>query len=196
MARTMLTENDMGNKFWREAVHTTIYVQNRCMLRPHRDKTPYELWFDKKVTAKHFKVFGSKCYMKNTSHDLGKFDDRADEGIFLGYSTSSKSYKCYNKRHGKIIESADVRVDEHKNSPTWSNNAVPIFEDLDSEQNDNETEKEQDVTNVPRQRAVVETEEREEQSDSEADKQNGSGSSRVRKNHPEKLILGDPSAGM
>ena len=46
--------------------------------------------------------------------DLGKFDSRIDEGIFLGYSSTKKAYRCYNKRLHKIIESADVRVDDMK----------------------------------------------------------------------------------
>ena len=41
-----------------------------------------------------------------------KFDSRVDEGIFLGYSTRSKAYKCYNFRLKKIVESIDVKVDE------------------------------------------------------------------------------------
>jgi hypothetical protein len=43
---------------------------------------------------------------------LGKFDSRADEGIFMGYSSRNKAYRCYNKALGKIIESTNVKVDE------------------------------------------------------------------------------------
>jgi len=45
----------------------------------------------------HFRVFGSKCFIKNNDEKLGKFEPR-EEGIFLGYSSRSKAYKCYNKR--------------------------------------------------------------------------------------------------
>ena len=65
------------------------------MLQRHEDKMPYELWFGKRATAKHFRVFGSKCYIKNIEEGLGKFEDRADEGVFLGYSTHIKAYKCF-----------------------------------------------------------------------------------------------------
>jgi hypothetical protein len=30
--------------------------------------------------------------IKNNNENLGKYDDRADEGILLGYSTNSKGY--------------------------------------------------------------------------------------------------------
>lgn len=41
-----------------------------------------------------------------------KFDAKFDEGIFLGYSTKSKEFKCYKKRTNKIVESVNVKVDE------------------------------------------------------------------------------------
>jgi len=113
----MLIESNIADRFWKEAVHTMVYIQNRCMLRPHENKTPYELWFGKKASARYFKVFGSKCYIKRMEKNLGKFDDRADEGIFLGYSIKSKAYKCYNKRLRKIVESADVKIDELRVPP-------------------------------------------------------------------------------
>ena len=116
MARTMLNESKVGDRFWREAIHTSVYIQNRCMLRPNEDKTPYEMWFGRKTTVKYFKIFGSKCYIKRIDQNLGKIDDRADEGIFLGYSSKSKAYRCFNKRSRKMIESIDVKVDEKGNS--------------------------------------------------------------------------------
>ena len=43
---------------------------------------------------------------------IGKFDSRVDEGIFVGYSSKRKAYKCYNLRLNKIIESINVKIDE------------------------------------------------------------------------------------
>jgi len=77
----MLTKSNIADKFWKEAVHTAVYIQNRCMMRPHENKTPYELWFGKKASARYFKVFGSKCYIKRMEENLGKFDDKADEDV-------------------------------------------------------------------------------------------------------------------
>ena len=41
-----------------------------------------------------------------------KFDAKGDEGIFLGYSYKSKTYRCLNLSTHKIIESAHVKFDE------------------------------------------------------------------------------------
>ena len=61
---------------------------------------------------KHFKVFGRKYYILKYSRN-GKFDAKSDEGIFLGYSTRSKAYKCLNTNTNKIVESANVNFDEY-----------------------------------------------------------------------------------
>ena len=59
-------------------------------------------------------MFGSKCYIKINEDDLGKFESSTDEGILLGYSSTKKAYRCFNKKLHKIIESADVKVDDIK----------------------------------------------------------------------------------
>ena len=99
----MMQENNIAQTFWAEAVHTSVHILNKAHLRPSSDKTPYELWHGKTTSIKHFRIFGSKCYIKNNDENLGKFDARADEGIFLGYASKSKGYRCYNKTLRKIV---------------------------------------------------------------------------------------------
>jgi hypothetical protein len=112
MARAMMSERDISETFWVEVVHMTIHILNKAHLRPNNDKTPYELWFGRPTSIKHFKVFGSKCYIKNNDDHLGKFDSRTDEGIFLGYATNNKGYIFFNKRMHKLVDCIDVRIDE------------------------------------------------------------------------------------
>jgi hypothetical protein len=83
-ARTMLNESKLPDKFWRDAIHTAVHILNRAQLRPNHDKTPYELWFGRLASVKHFRIFGSKCYINNDEDKLGNFDPRSYEGIFLG----------------------------------------------------------------------------------------------------------------
>jgi hypothetical protein len=112
MSRSMMNEKNIGQTYWVEAIHTTFHILNESHLRPHSDKTPYELWHGRPASIKHFKVFGSKCYIKNNNENLGKYDDKVDEGIFLGYATKSKGYICYNKRLHKLVDCIDIKVDE------------------------------------------------------------------------------------
>jgi len=43
---------------------------------------------------------------------LGKFDEKADLGIFIGYSLTSHAYRVYNKRWMTVEESVHVVFDE------------------------------------------------------------------------------------
>jgi hypothetical protein len=112
MARSMMNEKNIGQTYWVEAIHTSVHILNKAHLKPHSDKTPYALWYGRPASIKHFRVFGIKCYIKNNNANLGKYDDRVDEGIFLGYSTNSKGYRFFNKRLHKLVDCIDLKVDE------------------------------------------------------------------------------------
>ena len=90
MVKSMMNEKNIGQTYWVEEIHIAVHVINKAHLRPQSDKTPYELCYGRPASIKHFKVFGSKCYIKNNNENLGKYDDRDDEGILLGYSTNNK----------------------------------------------------------------------------------------------------------
>jgi hypothetical protein len=93
-------------------VHTTVHIQNRVMLRNNTDKTPYEIWKGKPEYVKHFKVFGSKCYIKREYYRMGKFDSHVDKVVLVGYSSTRKEYKCYNLILNKVVEIINVTINE------------------------------------------------------------------------------------
>ncbi|WCJ44342.1 Retrovirus-related Pol polyprotein from transposon RE1 [Euphorbia peplus] len=112
IARTMINERRLPKYFWGEAVNTACYVLNRVLIRSILNKTPYELWKGRKPKIGYFRTFGCKCYVLNTKEYLSKFDSKADEAIFLGYSTHSKAYRVFNKRTQTLDESIHVKFDE------------------------------------------------------------------------------------
>ena len=91
----MLFENDVSKTFWREVVNTTVYTMNKVQIRKGMRKIPYKLQFGHSPLVKYFRIFGRKFYKKRDD-DIGKFDPRSDEGMFLGYSLKSKAYRCFN----------------------------------------------------------------------------------------------------
>ncbi|GJW47607.1 retrovirus-related pol polyprotein from transposon TNT 1-94 [Tanacetum coccineum] len=82
--------------FWAEAVSTACYVQIRVLvIKPH-NKTPYELLHGRPPSISFMKPFGCPVTILNTLDPLGKFDRKADEGFFVGYSINSKAFRgCY-----------------------------------------------------------------------------------------------------
>lgn len=70
---------------------------------------PYELLRGKRPNVSYFHPFGCKCNVHNNGKDnLSKFDPRSEEGIFLGYSLSSRANRVYNKRTLVVEESIHV----------------------------------------------------------------------------------------
>ncbi|XP_024200625.1 uncharacterized protein LOC112203962 [Rosa chinensis] len=113
MARVMLHSAGLSSNFWAEAISTACYTINRVFLRPGTVQTAYELWKGKKPNINHLRVFGSPCYILRDREQLGKFDARSDDGIFLGYSINSRAYRVYNKRTRIVMESINVSIDDY-----------------------------------------------------------------------------------
>jgi len=112
-ARTLLNATDLPKYLWADAVSTACYILNRVLIQPILKKTPYELFKGRKPNISHLKVFGCKCFiLNNGKNNLGKFDPKADEGIFLSYSLHSHAYRVYNRRTMVVEESMHVAFDE------------------------------------------------------------------------------------
>jgi hypothetical protein len=187
MDKSMMNEKNIGQTYWVEAIQTEVHVLNKSHLRPQSDKTPYELWFGRPTSIKHFKVFGSKCYINNNDENIGKYDDRVDEGIFLGYATNSKGYRCYNKSLHKMVDCIYVKFDE----------GIPTREMYINESSTEDTTEADD-------KQVQESENEDSKSDEDSDTQTDSNqqstsnsSSRIiQKNHPASQIIGEKDKGV
>ena len=112
MSRAMIHNKDVAKNLWGEAVNTACHIVNRVYFRLGTEKIPYELWKGRKPNVKYFRIIGSTCFILKDRENVGKFDSQSDEGIFLGYSSSSKAYKVFNKRTRKVMEMVNMVIDE------------------------------------------------------------------------------------
>lgn len=113
LARTIFNEGNLPKHFWDDAISTTYYVLNRILVCSNLDKNPYEPLKGRKPNLSHLHVFGCKYFVSSKGKDnICKFDAKVNEGIFLGYSQSSKAYRVYNKRLLIVEESVHVTFDE------------------------------------------------------------------------------------
>ncbi|GJT43676.1 retrovirus-related pol polyprotein from transposon TNT 1-94 [Tanacetum coccineum] len=123
-ARTMLVDSKLPTTFWAEAVNTACYVLNKVLvIKPHT-KTPYELIRGITPLIDFMKPFGCPVTILNTKDHLGKFDEKADEGFFVGYYVVSKAMRVFNKRTRIVEETLNVRFLENAhnvtgNRPDW-----------------------------------------------------------------------------
>ena len=112
MTRCLLFEKKMPKCFWAEAVNTVMYLLNRLPTKAVKNKTSFEAWYGVKPAVEHLKVFGSLCYTHVPDVKRDKLDYKAEMGIFLGYSSTSKGYRVFNLKTKKIMVSRDIKVDE------------------------------------------------------------------------------------
>ncbi|GJR64556.1 retrovirus-related pol polyprotein from transposon TNT 1-94 [Tanacetum coccineum] len=113
-ARTMLSASKLPLFFWAKSIVTACYTQNRSLIIPRHEKTPYYIINDRKSTLKHLHIFGCTCYLVRDGENLNKMKEKGDPFIFVGYSTTSKGYRFYNKRTRLIVESININFDDFK----------------------------------------------------------------------------------
>jgi hypothetical protein len=129
MARTMLGEYKMPERFWLEAMNTACHAINWLYLHRLLKKTSYELLTRNKPNVSYFRVFGSKCYILVKKGRHSKFAPKAVEGFLLGYGTNTKAYRVFNKPIGLVEVSSDVVFDETNGSPREQADLDDINED-------------------------------------------------------------------
>ncbi|GJU87301.1 retrovirus-related pol polyprotein from transposon TNT 1-94 [Tanacetum coccineum] len=112
-ARTMLADSKLPTTFWAEVVNTACYVQNRVLVVKPHNKTPYELFHGKTPTLSFMRPFGYPVTILNTIDHLGKFDGKANECFFVGYSLNSNAFRVFNSRTRIVEENLHIRFSEN-----------------------------------------------------------------------------------
>nr|GFA28113.1 hypothetical protein [Tanacetum cinerariifolium] len=62
--------------FWAEAIATACFTQNRSLVIPRHEKTPYHIINGQKPSVKFFHIFGSLCYIVRDGEDLDKMKEK------------------------------------------------------------------------------------------------------------------------
>ncbi|GJZ72979.1 putative ribonuclease H-like domain-containing protein [Tanacetum coccineum] len=89
-ARTMLVDSKLPTTFWAEVVNPVCRKPALSFMRP----------------------FGCPVTILNTIDHLGKFDGKADEGFFVGYSTNSKAFRVFNNKTRIVEENMHIKFRE------------------------------------------------------------------------------------
>ena len=119
MARTMLCDSKLPKYLWIEAINTACFILNHALIISILKKISYELWKGRKTNIGYFHIFGCRYFILNNDKDsLGKFNTKSNEAIFLGYSTSSKAFRVFNKRSLVVEEFIHVVLGETNDLPS------------------------------------------------------------------------------
>nr|GEV54943.1 retrovirus-related Pol polyprotein from transposon TNT 1-94 [Tanacetum cinerariifolium] len=111
-ARTMLNNAKLPKQFLGEAVNTACYTQNRSIIVKRYGKTAYDVFRGRSPNISYFHVFRCPIHIHNHKDHLGKFDEKADDGFFLGYSLVAKAFRVFNIKRQEMEEIVHVTFSE------------------------------------------------------------------------------------
>ncbi|GKD88331.1 retrovirus-related pol polyprotein from transposon TNT 1-94 [Tanacetum coccineum] len=111
-AKTMLNSAKLPKQFWGEAVNTACYTQNRSIIVKRHGKTSYDVFRGRSPYISYLYVFVCLVHIHNHRDHLGKFDEKADDGFFLGYSPVAKAFRVFNIRRQEMEEIIHVTFSE------------------------------------------------------------------------------------
>ncbi|CAN6580971.1 unnamed protein product [Malus baccata var. baccata] len=100
MVHYMMNSADLTISFWGYALHTTAYLLNAV---PSKSvpQTPYEIWYGKKPSLKHVKIWGCPTYVQK--QDAGKLEPRSVKCYFVGYPKQTYGYEFYHPDDQKVF---------------------------------------------------------------------------------------------
>lgn len=79
----------------------------------------------------YLRGFNCKYFiLNNGKKDLDNFDIKSDEGVFVGYSSSNKAYRVFNKRTQCLEESVYVIIDDSGEVEKLKHQDEAEFEEL------------------------------------------------------------------
>ncbi|GJR98169.1 ribonuclease H-like domain-containing protein [Tanacetum coccineum] len=130
-ARTMLADLKIATTFFGlKQFNTACYVQTKVLvIKPH-NKTPYEIFLGRKPALSFMRPFRCPVTILNTIDHQGKFNEKADEGFFIGYSTNSKAFRVFNSRTRIVEENLHVQFSE--NTPNIAGSRPNWLFDIDA----------------------------------------------------------------
>ncbi|KAD2805416.1 hypothetical protein E3N88_38793 [Mikania micrantha] len=141
-ARTMLADYSLPVQFWNEAVANACYTLNRVLIVKRHGKTCFELLHNRKPNLMYLEPFGAPCTMLK-KHEQGKFNEKVEEGYFLGYNTPNKrvsNIATHNVEEWYHVDVQKYTMPPPEKGPDWmfdysglfdSFNMPPMYSDED-----------------------------------------------------------------
>ncbi|GJT57811.1 retrovirus-related pol polyprotein from transposon TNT 1-94 [Tanacetum coccineum] len=87
-------------------------------------KTSYDVFRGRSSDISYFHVFGCPVHIHNHRDHLGKFDEKANDGFFLGYSPVAKAFRMFNMRRQESEETVHATFNEDDEAISQSSTEV------------------------------------------------------------------------
>ncbi|RDX91302.1 hypothetical protein CR513_26736, partial [Mucuna pruriens] len=111
-----------------EALKTAVHILNRVPTKAI-NKTPYELWTDKKPSINHLHIWGCPTELRPYRSHERKLDSGTVICYFVGYVEHSWSYKFYDSTSRSFFETGNARILEEVEFGKEGNIRNLVFEE-------------------------------------------------------------------
>jgi len=91
-ARCLLYDAHLDKKFWAETTNTAVYLRIRSIASGLNDKTPFEIWTDKKPNIKYLRIFGNNVMVHIPKEKRTKWNRNSKKLILVDYTDTAKGY--------------------------------------------------------------------------------------------------------
>jgi len=89
----MMFDSKLFKAYWIFSIKYAQEILNRLPTKAvSKDRTPYELFLQKKPLVAHIQIFGCQAYMHVPNEKRSKLDPKLVEGFFVGLSENKKGY--------------------------------------------------------------------------------------------------------
>ncbi|GKB54007.1 retrovirus-related pol polyprotein from transposon TNT 1-94 [Tanacetum coccineum] len=113
--RTMFSAAKVPLFFWAEAIATTCFTQNRLLVIPRHEKTPYHIINGRKPFVKFFHIFSSLCYIVGYGENLDKMKEKVTTSNELDLLFSLMFDKLLNGTTQVVSKSSAVTTADAPN---------------------------------------------------------------------------------
>ena len=118
-ARSMMAQSGLRGGAWGEVFLCASHLRNRGPVS-NQLLTPQELWSGKKPTLSYLRSFGCKVYCPiQKGMRGGKLGEVRKEGVLIGYSDESPSYRVWDPVKGKVLNVGGAEFDEEVGPGWW-----------------------------------------------------------------------------
>ena len=105
MTRSMMSYSSLPESFWGYALETALYILNRVPSKSVLE-TPIELWSGRKVSLRHFRVWGCPAHVLKTNPK--KLESRSKVCFFVGYPKETRGGLFYSTEENKVFVSTNA----------------------------------------------------------------------------------------
>ena len=102
----MLADSDFPSSMWGGLFMAAAYLKNRTPHKALKVETPFKMLHVEEADLSHLRVIGVRSFVH--IKDSRNLDAAAWEGKVCGYSEESKSYRVWNPKTHRVVESRNV----------------------------------------------------------------------------------------